>query len=718
MQHTQRTTRIRFAAACGLAALILASVLLRAPWWQALAAAAAVAVIAVWLWRRRPSYRRNWMEYFDHIISGGIRYQLVSFVTIIVVVVGLCILLAIWSDCSILTHEDGWGKARGVIYHFLDPGYLNDDETPAVQGFMLLISLTGMVLLGGLLITTLSNIVERRVSGVERGLVSYPGIRDHYVIIGYGEISVCLLSNIFRHESEKLPKSGKHPAEKLPKIVVLTNQDIPCVRARIQSQLPPELERKVILYAGNIESREHLAKLNIDTAREVYILGECEEYGRDSKNLECVRIVRELRGEAKTPLKVNVQFDRPASYSIIQKLALPAEFITDSDGKNVIYFRPFNFYENWARLLWGHYKKADYADLDFKPLDCDGRHVHLFIVGFNRMGRALLLEALRLCHYPNYDERTGANRTRITVIDKAMDDLLPQFRSQYPYLEQIGDIGIEYVAGRVEDTPVREIIAAAATDGRELVTIAICLQDPDLSLSTALSLPEETYYTIAREPERCIAGNNDNVRILIRQELQQGIGEILDADDHKYKHIKVFGMLTDGIGRHLLDDTAAMWVNAYYDLKYAPKEGTLKRLVYNAYTEYLETHGLTGTDILDLAAMPGHRAEAEHAARQLWYLTSEDFRFSNRYQTEMYDIYRRYAGNPALQEMEHRRWCADRSIIGYRDTCAERLKDIDFFKLHWSIVPFKDLPEKEQDKDRDVIDNMKKILNLGPTMQD
>lgn len=61
-----------------------------------------------------------------------------------------------------------------MIYHFLDPGYLNDDETPAVQGFMLLISLAGMVLLGGLLITTLSNIVERRVDGVERGLVNYP----------------------------------------------------------------------------------------------------------------------------------------------------------------------------------------------------------------------------------------------------------------------------------------------------------------------------------------------------------------------------------------------------------------------------------------------------------------------------------------------------------------------------------------------------------------
>ena len=177
-------------------------------------------------------------------------------------------------------------------------------------------------------------------------------------------------------------------------------------------------------------------------------------------------------------------------------------------------------------------------------------------------------------------------------------------------------------------------------------------------------------------------------------------------------------MLTDGISGHLLDDTAAMWVNAYYDLKYAPGKGSPKHPVYAAYVKYLETHQLEGTDILDLAAMPAHRAEAERTARLLWYLTSEDFRFSNRYQTEMYGIYQRYAENSALHEMEHRRWCADRSIIGYRDTCAERLNDIDCFKLHWSIVPFKDLPEKERDKDRDVIGNMKKILNLGPSTLD
>lgn len=229
----------------------------------------------------------------------------------------------------------------------------------------------------------------------------------------------------------------------------------------MQSQLPEYQERNVLFYSGDIESEEHIARLNIDTAREVYVLGEAEEYGRDSKNLECVHIIFKLRNKGKANkeiLTVYVQFDRPASYSTIKKLNILDEYVS-KDGEQVLYFRPFNFFENWARLLWGYYRKNDYDVLDFDPeakgdsrilCKVSNRHVHLVIVGFNRMGRALLLEALRICHYPNYDENTGANKTRITVIDTEMDTLLPQFESQYPYIRDIVDVEIEYRNARVE----------------------------------------------------------------------------------------------------------------------------------------------------------------------------------------------------------------------------------------------------------------------------
>lgn len=623
------------------------------------------------------SVSRNGMEWFDSILSGGILKQLGLYAAIILCVYVVCV-LAVWICGSSLfvSCEDSTlgGSMRGVLFYFFDAGNLHSETSVSAKILTPIVAFLGMVLLSGLLITTLSNIVERRVEHVAKGLVTYRGIHDHYVIIGYGEFTICLLHDIF--------KQAEEAQMQLPKVLILTTQDVQKVRAQVQSQLSEYQERNVLFYAGDIESEEHIARLSIDTAREVYVLGEVEEYGRDTKNLECVRIICDLRSRGETikkVLTVNVQFDRPASYSTIKKLNIPDNYIS-RDGNQVLYFRPFNFFENWARLLWGYYRKNDYDVLDFDPeargdsrILCtnSNRHVHLVIVGFNRMGRALLLEALRICHYPNYGEKTDANKTRITVIDAAMDALLPQFESQYPYIRDIVDVEIEYKNARVEDAEIRAMLEHYAMDERKLLTVAVCLRDPDTSLATGLSLPESLYYAIG---EKKIA-NNNKVRILIRQELQKGIGEILKADEHKYKHVKIFGMLTEGISHKLLDDTAAMWVNANYEDKTILENANLEK------------------------------------ARELWYRLSEDFRFSNRYQIEIYDIYNRYAGctpKESMYRMEHLRWCADRRILGYRDFAIKNTK----FKTHPLLVPYNDLPEQEKNKDKEVVETRRLIEKL------
>lgn len=674
----------------------------------------------------RPS-RRCGMEWFDGILSGGIAKQLGLYAATILAVYALCVFLIwIFGSTLFVSHNTSptlVGSMRGVLYYFFDAGNLHSETSVSAKILTPIVAFVGMVLLSGLLITTLSNIVERRVENVAKGLVTYSKIRDHYVIIGYGEITICLLHDIF--------KRAEAAHERMPKVLILTSQDVQKVRAQVQSQLPTHHERNVLFYAGDIESEEHIARLNIDSAREVYVLGEAEEYGRDSKNLECVRIICDLRskdGIPKNVLTVNVQFDRPASYSTIKKLNIPKDYVSrdvkegaadaerqsaDKSGKKfgkkfkefiekfagksgkpadsgdkhakeeiryVLYFRPFNFFENWARLLWGYYRKNDYDVLDFDPegngnpsvlcKDSD-RHVHLVIVGFNRMGRALLLEALRICHYPNYDETTGANKTRITVVDAEMERLLPQFESQYPYLRDIADVEIDYMNARVENADIRAMLERSAADECELLTVAVCLRDPDTALATGLSLPESLYYKIGETG----ISNNDKVRILVRQELQKGIGEILKSDEHKYKHVKIFGMLTDGVSHELLDDTAAMWVNANY---------WGKKILENADLE---------------------------KARELWYELNEDNRYSNRYQIEMYDIYERYAGctpKETLYCMEHLRWCADRRIIGYRHA---NIKDKNF-KTHPLLIPYGDLPENEKIKDTEVVETRKLIEEL------
>ena len=103
---------------------------------------------------------------------------------------------------------------------------------------------------------------------------------------------------------------------------------------------------------------------------------------------------------------------------------------------------------------------------------------------------------------------------------------------------------------------------------------------------------------------------------------------------------------------------------------------------------------------------------------------NEDRRFANRYQVEMYKTYQTYREhlqkNPeTLYQMEHLRWCAERSIAGYRDTHEQGIKcGKDDFQLHKLIVPYHDLPESEKNKDKDVLDNMDKVINLAKVTQD
>ena len=674
----------------------------------------------------------SFIEKMDKIISGGISKQLISFFifTGIVVLGFMLISFLFGEDVTFYGEKEIYGNVRferlsGLLYHFMDPSSLakTAGNGIVVQVFVFLFTFAGMVLLGGLLITTLTNIVDRRVSDIEEGKVVYPSMKGHYVIIGYGDVTINIIRTLFeitggRDVEDEDSKSGKE--EGLSPILILTSQDVKQVRAQLFAQLPERYEKLIYFYSGNIDSYEHIKSLNIHSAKEVFVLGEKSEYGRDSKNLECVKTIAKLRGTGKELLTVNVQFDKLTSYSTIQKISLSDEFRA-SGGERSIYFRPFNFYENWARLLWGFNGSLihKYDRLDYREMEED-MYVHLVIVGFNSMGRALLLEALRQCHYPNFVEggKNGKKevKTRITVVDKEMKDMLPEFLAQYPYLGQIKDIEIKYVNGKIQDPKVRNLMIEETENWNALLTVAICLEDPDLSLSTGLCLPDKVFYKIEDNKIQ-----HTDTRVLIRQALvQEGIGQLLESDNDKYSKVHIFGMTDKGVCRELMNDDFAMYVNAYYTILYYDRsKPDNKHDIIEAYDKYVKKETdinpeLAGNSFIDWVIMPEHKEFMHETAKQLWLFLNEDMRFANRYQIDMFGTYAKYINSPMLMQMEHLRWNADRSIVGYLSSADSGIKDTSY-KLHKSIIPFNALSEKEQKKDEDVIENMKKLMSTLPT---
>lgn len=428
-------------------------------------------------------------EYIDRTISGGIKSQLTLLLVTIATALAIFFIIAMLFSIQLHGHEE-WGERLWAVYNnFVDPG--NQIEETAWPNRILvgLISISGSVLLGGVLISTISNIIERRVGVVYAGRMTYRNIKNHYVLIGFNELSI----NMIRELYDECPSA---------RILLMSGMESATVRHRIQSALPVEVERQVLVYFGNIESIEELQRLNIESAIEVYVLGDEERYGRDAKNIAIVHLVSTLRGKCYDGkmMPVYVQFDSIPSYSNIQKMNLPPEVFC-IEGKPNIFFRPFNLHENLARQLWSLYGadcERRYDPLDYRPISItqqpDGSwsatsqdYVHLVIVGFNRVGRSLLLEALRICHYANYDDRLPADeriRTRITLVDREMEAQKDYFKAQFPYIEsQIDDIEVEYCHDDICSTAMRTRLQQWAQNKHCMLTVAICVHDPDLSLS-------------------------------------------------------------------------------------------------------------------------------------------------------------------------------------------------------------------------------------------
>ena len=541
----------------------------------------------------------------------------------------------------------------------------------------------GLVVFNGLLIATINRFMTTRAERYKSGANTYH-LSGHYVIIGYGASCVPIIRNICKRQLSKRPDY----------FLIMTNQDIRSIRRDIKTQLQT-IEERVVIYSGDMNSVQHLLRLNLGKAKEVFIIGELQETSRDSKNMECAKMVKEIRQQnasAKT-LHVNMQFDKPTSYSTIKRITIPKDFYKDSEGREVIYLHPFNFYENWARLLWGTHQLEGYKTLDRGMMAENNKHVHLFISGFNEMGVALLLEALRICHYPNYNEQTETNKTLITVVDPNMDDLLPRFKSQYPYLDQIKDIDIDFKANRIEDPEIRDMIDRVAKQDDTLLTVAICFLDSDSGLSAALTLPDSAYYNV-------INGKvvpNENTEILVRQANRSGFANLLDEENGKYANVKVFGMMDQGVDDKLLSDNMAVIINAYYHFKYDLSQNFFEQVKTDKDKAFAE------------------------AARN-WIALNEDKRFANRYQSEIYKTYEAYRPllekNPdLLYQTEHMRWNAERTITGYRDMHEANLKD-GTYQLHNLIVPYHDLNDHEKGKDKDVLEIMGMVVEMSKALTD
>ena len=493
------------------------------------------------------------------------------------------------------------------------------------------------VFLIAFLTSALTSRSERRVQRFIDG-ESWYKLRGHIVVFGASDYLYSIISEKTKADAKQL-------------FLIVTTQDVASIRREVFSFLDKGVERKNFVFMfGDRTSAEDLSKLSLEMAKEVFVIGDSKESDdiesyRDSNNMDCTVAIAEYLSSHKKgwePSKVetttvdgvtgmvrkftdaeespllpcHVMFEYQTTFAAFQFCEIPSTI------KENIDFRPFNYYDLWARKVVVLGKAGDYKYKFLDTLPASGtdkktqyisessdQTVHLIIFGMTKMGIAMALQAAHVCHFPNFksdsEDVTDRKRTRITFIDSDVDIERDYFKGRFPsmmaetrtrymdftkrekreneesksdYEEWLGnddckwagdekgwyDIEWEFIKGRIESDPIQDYVKKSAENPNHIVTIAICLPKSHQSIASAMYL-HESVYTNCLQILSFQRRSGTIIKHLAETTVQEG-------ESARYKSIVPFGMMDLGYDSTLEDDRRAMLISYVYDSCYSIKK--------------------------------------------------------------------------------------------------------------------------------------------------
>lgn len=594
------------------------------------------------------------------------------------------------SDKTVNKHSMLWA----VYYHFVDPGNQHDAQIGGGGRIIVgVISMLGILLLNGLLITTLINWFQQREERWRNGEIRYSGgwingdcsLKNYTVIIGGNKMVAGIIKQIAATERY---------------IIILTQRDADEFRRELFSILPKEFHDKLIIYCGDCTSEEEIGHLKLEEAKEIYILGEPSNESNnnsyhDTVNMRCLHIIaQECKKKNLSKKKCRVMFEHQTTFSAFQFTELGKEMNAYID------FKPFNYYETWAQqVLVNHNLHPTPAD-KYLPLEgCNAitkeseDFVHLVIIGMTRMGYALAIEAAHLAHYPNYVGKK--KRTRITFIDpKAQEemtlftnrfkDLFALSRSRYIEAQQQGvlyqgsvhnlytdtegwfdpfthpqstspyksgylgvdfiDIEWEFIQGSIQWHEIQQYLADAVNAPHSRVTIAACQHNNNEAVATAIYLQSEA---LAKAQQ-----------ILVYQRHDSSIINSLNSANSMY-HIRAFGMESEcfDVNHTLIQEYIADKVGETY---------------YEALLKNFDL--LSSEDKKGLAPQLGKSSSASYwsniyNANTMWSkLRSIEYVHGNGINEQLH--------LDTLKQVEHNRWNVEQLLLRFQPVTEQEQKYI------------------------------------------
>lgn len=389
------------------------------------------------------SGEKNGIVIFSVTIAVLVPFIVLAFAFLLSIINLLCyhfggLNLGIGTHPSTLGIYDADSKSTNILWaivsQYMDPGNLNNSNGIG-SVIAVIMATSGIVCLTGLLVSAIVNIVSQRTDRWKKGLIQYDENFNNYVVlIGDNEQTSSIVRQSLKREGVEF-------------VLIQTRKDVEKARMDLELKMEDELEERIVFYAGERTSSEDIAKLRIEKAVEIYILGEDisqeNEKDHDAFNANCLEHISDYIKEYKKKhkdwnrrLRVHVDFEYQSTFTAFKATHLYQKLDRD------IEFVPFNIHEIWAKkVLVDNFaiiqagKKGEFRVQRYNPIDtfvnpitskregitedCD-KSVHLIIMGMNQMGTALATQAALLCHFPNFSSnknKTKNKRTTITFID-------------------------------------------------------------------------------------------------------------------------------------------------------------------------------------------------------------------------------------------------------------------------------------------------------------
>lgn len=553
-------------------------------------------VAAVYQYFRKPVrtdrylYEKNAL--WRIVLSGGLVILLFCLFS------GAASFFGVSSD-DILSNDTNPSKYKwwAILTQFADPGNLPLSKGKLGRFVALFSAISGIILLSGYFVSSIVNALSRRADKWKKGLIIYNGhrrINNYVVIIGINEQTASIVRRSLKRQNVEY-------------VLIMTRQDVERARLELESRIDDNDENRIVYYAGDRTSYEDIEKLQLEKAKDVYILGESineqNEKDHDAFNISCLEHLSKYledhnnkQRNEKGHLKVHVEFDYQSTFTAFKATHLYLKL-----SRN-IEFIPFNIHEIWAKKIFvdnfaiypagnrAEMKVQRYFPLDktdkidngtFKGItpDCE-KTVHLIIMGMNQMGTALATQAALLCHFPNFAKYNKGKKTTITFIDDNAKREAEYYMGRYSTLFELSqyvikkdsgteldkvyenipsfenkkdnfhhlvakgedgkkifedcllDVNWEFIEGNAASKPVQDHIKKIAEEhADEIVTIAICFNDSQQSLASAMYLPEMVY-------EKC------NQVLVYQRSIFDLVNDVSNGDSYwtRYSNLFPFGM--------------------------------------------------------------------------------------------------------------------------------------------------------------------------------